>query len=144
MAETEYPLEISDGVSAWISLDEHPDWFGGVTGTRADLCRISIQHEADGLKEMRAYVRENMDIPTTLPEMVFCNSSGVDCLRWGDLCPMGLLPQANVPAPGDINDFDWNNGPAFDYESLNRFAQKWDNFIDPKIAMGWLVAEEKP
>ena len=41
-------LEIQDGLSAWISLDEHSDWFGGASAVRADLCRISINRTDDG------------------------------------------------------------------------------------------------
>lgn len=31
------------GLSAWISLDEHTDWFGGSTQVRADMCRITLE-----------------------------------------------------------------------------------------------------
>lgn len=41
-------IEIQDGLSAWISLDEHSDWFGGASAVRADLCRFSINRTDDG------------------------------------------------------------------------------------------------
>ena len=43
VAEQEYPMLIADGVIAWISLDEHQDWFSGANASRADLCRITME-----------------------------------------------------------------------------------------------------
>ena len=39
----------TDGVVAWISLDEHPEWFRGTNATRADLCRVTLSNSPDGL-----------------------------------------------------------------------------------------------
>jgi hypothetical protein len=39
----------SNGISAWISLDEHTNWFGGAGSSRADLMWISMTRDADGL-----------------------------------------------------------------------------------------------
>lgn len=38
-----------DGVVAWISLDEHPEWFRGTSATRADLCRVTLSNSPNGL-----------------------------------------------------------------------------------------------
>jgi DNA segregation ATPase FtsK/SpoIIIE, S-DNA-T family len=44
-----FPVSVERGFVAWISLDEHPEWFGGNSGTRADLCRISMEEVDAGL-----------------------------------------------------------------------------------------------
>lgn len=43
------PSKPEDGVIAWISLDEHPEWFKGASATRADLCRVTLANSPDGL-----------------------------------------------------------------------------------------------
>lgn len=48
--EEKWPLECSKGISVWISLDDHQNWFGGENGTRADLCRITLDHTDNGLE----------------------------------------------------------------------------------------------
>ncbi len=40
-------LAPSNGISAWISLDEHTNWFGGAGSSRADLMWISLTRAAD-------------------------------------------------------------------------------------------------
>jgi len=42
------PNPFSRGVSAWISLDEHSEWFGGGDQVRADMCRIFLEPTTDG------------------------------------------------------------------------------------------------
>jgi hypothetical protein len=49
MAKIHYPLETGDGVSFWISLDEHLEWFSGLSATRADLCRIAFVKKSERL-----------------------------------------------------------------------------------------------
>lgn len=49
LSELHRPSRPTDGVVAWISLDEHPEWFRGANSTRADLCRITLTNTADGL-----------------------------------------------------------------------------------------------
>jgi S-DNA-T family DNA segregation ATPase FtsK/SpoIIIE len=49
LAQLHRPSRPSDGVVAWISLDEHPEWFRGANATRADLCRITLTNSASGL-----------------------------------------------------------------------------------------------
>jgi len=49
LAELHRPSRPADGVVAWISLDEHPEWFRGVSAKRADLCRITLANSANGL-----------------------------------------------------------------------------------------------
>jgi len=38
-----FPANLKKGLSAWISLDEHTDWFGGGSQVRADMCRIVLE-----------------------------------------------------------------------------------------------------
>ncbi|WP_333710204.1 FtsK/SpoIIIE domain-containing protein [Malikia spinosa] len=42
MADSEFPPRLGNGLCAWISLDEHTDWFGGPSEVRADMCRLLI------------------------------------------------------------------------------------------------------
>jgi len=43
IVEQQNPVQVSDGISVWIPLDEHACWFdSGSTKTRADLCRIVV------------------------------------------------------------------------------------------------------
>jgi DNA segregation ATPase FtsK/SpoIIIE, S-DNA-T family len=48
--EQEFPVVGETGISVWISFDDHQDWFGGENGTRADLCRITLDQTDDGLE----------------------------------------------------------------------------------------------
>jgi hypothetical protein len=48
VAEHKFPVDITDGVMVWISIDEHPEWFRGSGTTRADLCRITMRREETG------------------------------------------------------------------------------------------------
>jgi S-DNA-T family DNA segregation ATPase FtsK/SpoIIIE len=49
LADRHRPSNPADGVVAWISLDEHPEWFRGASATRADLCRVTLGNTPDGL-----------------------------------------------------------------------------------------------
>lgn len=49
LAERISPSKPTDGVVAWIALDEHPEWFRGASAARADLCRVTLANSADGL-----------------------------------------------------------------------------------------------
>lgn len=49
VADTLLPPHISDGFVAWISLDEHPEWFGSANSMRADMVRLSVNLGEDGL-----------------------------------------------------------------------------------------------
>ena len=49
LLEGRFPAPVESGLVAWISLDEHPDWFGGISATRADLCRITLEQTQNGL-----------------------------------------------------------------------------------------------
>ena len=49
LADRHRPAKPADGVVAWISLDEHPEWFRGASATRADLCRVTLSNSPDGL-----------------------------------------------------------------------------------------------
>ncbi len=48
LAEEHVPAHAGEGLVAWISLDEHTDWFGGHDKVRADMCRFSILHDESG------------------------------------------------------------------------------------------------
>jgi S-DNA-T family DNA segregation ATPase FtsK/SpoIIIE len=58
LTEDKFPEQISDGISAWLSLDEHTDWFGGHERVRADMCRISISRDASGMLNVDVLVLE--------------------------------------------------------------------------------------
>lgn len=57
-ADEEFPANVSDGLLAWISLDEHTAWFGGAANIRADMCRVIIERDASGLLEVDLLVLE--------------------------------------------------------------------------------------
>jgi hypothetical protein len=57
-ADEEFPADVSDGLLAWISLDEHTGWFGGSTNIRADMCRVIIQRDESGLLDVNLLVLE--------------------------------------------------------------------------------------
>jgi len=46
-----FPENFRDGITAWLSLDDYPEWFeSGDSATRADLCRITFFREKKRLK----------------------------------------------------------------------------------------------
>ncbi|MDO6824999.1 FtsK/SpoIIIE domain-containing protein [Marinobacter sp. 1_MG-2023] len=49
VADSLAPISVSDGLVAWISLDEHPEWFGSANSMRADMVRLSLNLGDDGL-----------------------------------------------------------------------------------------------
>lgn len=49
VATEQFPVSPSNGLVAWISLDDHQDWFSGQTASRADLCRITLDKKDDVL-----------------------------------------------------------------------------------------------
>lgn len=49
IAEERVPARLEDGMSAWLSLDEHLDWFAGISTYRSDMCRITFTRDrSDG------------------------------------------------------------------------------------------------
>lgn len=48
LAERKHPLVGITGLSAWLSLDEHTDWFGGPGQVRADMCRLTLSLDTQG------------------------------------------------------------------------------------------------
>lgn len=40
--DQEFTVNMTSGLTAWISFDDHQEWFGGESGVRADLCRITL------------------------------------------------------------------------------------------------------
>ncbi|MEM5472935.1 FtsK/SpoIIIE domain-containing protein [Hoeflea sp. AS60] len=49
VADRMMSVSIKDGFTAWISLDEHPEWFASVHSMRADMIRLSVNLGEDGL-----------------------------------------------------------------------------------------------
>ncbi|WP_227718291.1 FtsK/SpoIIIE domain-containing protein [Microbulbifer sp. Q7] len=49
VADRIVPLSITDGFIAWISLDEHPEWFVSATSMRADMVRLAVNLVDDSL-----------------------------------------------------------------------------------------------
>jgi DNA segregation ATPase FtsK/SpoIIIE, S-DNA-T family len=47
--EKHLPPNVGKGFVAWISLDEHQGWFGGLSSTRADLCRVVFDYSGERL-----------------------------------------------------------------------------------------------
>jgi S-DNA-T family DNA segregation ATPase FtsK/SpoIIIE len=45
IANNKYCPNTTNGISAWISLDDHAEWFGGAGSTRADLMWISMTRD---------------------------------------------------------------------------------------------------
>lgn len=52
------PLPDRAGFAAWISLDEHAEWFGGVGAIRADMCRLSFSIDESGIVRLDVLVIE--------------------------------------------------------------------------------------
>ena len=52
------PATPTKGLSAWVSLDEHTDWFGGNSQIRADMCRITLEPATNGLINIDLMVLE--------------------------------------------------------------------------------------
>lgn len=50
LADANKPEKPHDGVTVWISLDEHLEWFNGSSSTRADLCKITLERVGDQLQ----------------------------------------------------------------------------------------------
>ena len=49
VAFRKFPVSVKDGFIAWISLDEHPEWFASSNSMRADMIRLSVNLGDDGL-----------------------------------------------------------------------------------------------
>ncbi|CAI0994966.1 DNA translocase FtsK [Serratia quinivorans] len=48
LADHIYPHPSQEGFAAWISLDEHVEWFGGTGSIRADMCRFAFSIDESG------------------------------------------------------------------------------------------------
>lgn len=57
-ADELYPALLTNGVLAWISLDEHASWFGGAANIRADMCRVIIRRPLSGCLDVDILVLE--------------------------------------------------------------------------------------
>jgi energy-coupling factor transporter ATP-binding protein EcfA2 len=49
VADREMPTLVTNGFVAWISLDEHPEWFVSANSMRADMLRLAVSLGDDGL-----------------------------------------------------------------------------------------------
>ena len=49
VARRQMPTSVQDGFIAWISLDEHPEWFAAANSMRADMIRLAVSLGDDGL-----------------------------------------------------------------------------------------------
>ncbi|MEW9921832.1 FtsK/SpoIIIE domain-containing protein [Marimonas sp. MJW-29] len=49
VANRQMPTSVKEGFVAWISLDEHPEWFASANSMRADLIRLGVSLGDDGL-----------------------------------------------------------------------------------------------
>ncbi|MCH8542306.1 MAG: hypothetical protein LAT61_01925 [Alcanivorax sp.] len=49
VANRKIPAAIDDGFIAWISLDEHPEWFASANSMRADMMRLTVNLGENGL-----------------------------------------------------------------------------------------------
>lgn len=49
VADRTMPQSVSDGFIAWISLDEHPEWFTAASAMRADMVRLAVNLVDDSL-----------------------------------------------------------------------------------------------
>ncbi|KQW61044.1 MULTISPECIES: FtsK/SpoIIIE domain-containing protein [unclassified Ensifer] len=49
IADRQFPVETKEGFVAWISLDEHPEWFASAGSMRADMIRLAVNLGGDGL-----------------------------------------------------------------------------------------------
>lgn len=58
LVQLNFPATVTNGLVAWISLDEHTDWFGGHAQVRADMCRITLDRHQDGVLEVDILVLE--------------------------------------------------------------------------------------
>jgi len=50
VADRQLPVAVEDGFIAWISLDEHPEWFASANSMRADMVRLSLNLTERGLE----------------------------------------------------------------------------------------------
>ncbi|MFC3685827.1 FtsK/SpoIIIE domain-containing protein [Hydrogenophaga luteola] len=58
LVEDHFPPDVSNGLVAWVSLDEHAEWFGGHAQVRADMCRLTLERGQDGALEVDVLVLE--------------------------------------------------------------------------------------
>lgn len=58
LVEDHFPPNVSNGLVAWVSLDEHAEWFGGHAQVRADMCRLTLERGHDGALEVDVLVLE--------------------------------------------------------------------------------------
>lgn len=49
IADRQFSVSVKDGFIAWISLDEHPEWFASANSVRADMIRLAVSLGDDGL-----------------------------------------------------------------------------------------------
>lgn len=97
LAEERVPVHNQDGVSVWLSLDEHVGWFGGSDQVRADMARLSLEVCADGtiaadVLILEGKLRQVFDVHgvhqvrrTSSFFSSILSGKGVDAARWREL-----------------------------------------------------------
>lgn len=70
-------------------------------------------------------IREKVKRPEDLPDY-----NGFDGLRWGDFCPLGLLPRSKSDAPY----FASETGEKMTDKACESFHEWWDRQTDPVAA----------
>jgi S-DNA-T family DNA segregation ATPase FtsK/SpoIIIE len=50
IADEHFPSDLREGFVAWVSLDEHPEWFSATSSMRADMIRLQVNHSDEGLE----------------------------------------------------------------------------------------------
>lgn len=97
LAENRFPIQSGGGLSVWLSLDEHVDWFGGTDQIRADMCRLSLEMGQDGVVTVDVLVVEGKLRQTLDPHGVqqvrrtcdffgsVLSGIGVDAAMWREL-----------------------------------------------------------
>lgn len=97
LAEDRFPVRSGRGISAWLSLDEHTDWFGGSDQVRADMCRLSLELGQDGAATIDVLVVEGKLRQAFDPHGVeqarrtcdffraVLSGTGVDAVMWREL-----------------------------------------------------------
>lgn len=88
------PIHLTDGLSAWISLDEHADWLGGKSQIRADMCRITFERATKGMLEVSVLVLEGKFRQMFDPHGIVQVKQTCEFLQSILGCPVGDAPES--------------------------------------------------
>ena len=91
------------------------------------------------INEVCGYIRKHVKRPQELPQATHWQLRE---LRWPkDLCPMGMLPGTDAPAPGSKADF-WDENVPLTEEEIVAFATDWDSKTDAQAAVDRVWGKE--